>query len=39
MERVGILLIGISALIYVLSTSYVDISYMLMDKAAWDQIP
>jgi len=39
MERVGILLIGISALIYVLSNSYVDISYMLMDKTDWEQIP
>jgi hypothetical protein len=39
MERVGILLIGISALIYALSNVYVDISYMLIDKAAWYQIP
>jgi hypothetical protein len=37
MERVGILLIGVSALIYTFATSYVNISYMLMDKAAMEQ--
>jgi hypothetical protein len=39
MERVGILLIGVSALIYVSAHAYIDISYMLMGKASWEQIP
>jgi hypothetical protein len=39
MDRVGILLIGIAGLIYGLSTSYVDISYMLMERERWEQIP
>lgn len=39
MERVGILLFGIAALIYTLSNVYVDINYMLMDKEQWEQIP
>jgi hypothetical protein len=39
MDRVGILLIGIAGLVYALSTAYIDINYMLMDKTDWEQIP
>jgi hypothetical protein len=39
MERVGILLIGLAALVYVSAHAYIDISYMLMDKNTFYQIP
>jgi hypothetical protein len=40
MERIqdfGFLLLGVAAVIYALSTAYVDINYMLLDKASWEQ--
>jgi hypothetical protein len=39
MERVGILLIGVATLVYALSTAYVEINYMLIDKTDWEQTP
>jgi hypothetical protein len=39
MDRAGILLVGLAGLIYALSTAYIDINYMLMERERWEQIP
>lgn len=39
LQEIGFLLLGVAAVIYALSTAYVDISYMLMDKSHWEMIP
>jgi hypothetical protein len=39
MERAGILLIGIAAVIYTLSTAYIEIGYMHIHQQEWEQTP
>ena len=36
---VGFLLIGVAAVVYSVSHAYVDISYLLINKADWEQTP
>lgn len=37
LQDIGFLLLGVAAVIYALSTAYVDINYTLLDKASWEQ--
>jgi hypothetical protein len=37
MDKLGFFMIGVSGIIFALAHSYVSISYMLMDKAQYDQ--
>jgi hypothetical protein len=37
LQDIGFMLIGVAAVIYALATAYVDINYMLLDKASWEQ--
>lgn len=39
LQEIGFMLIGVAAVIYTLSTAYVDINYMLMDKTHWELTP
>jgi hypothetical protein len=39
MERMGILLIGVAALIYTSAYAYININYMHMTQTGWEQIP
>lgn len=38
MADIGFLLIGVAAIIYALSSAYVEINYMLIHKADWEQM-
>ena len=37
LQDIGFLLLGVAAVIYALAMAYVDISYMHIDKADWEQ--
>ena len=39
LQELGFLLLGVAAVIYTLSTAYVNINYMLIKKADWEQLP
>jgi hypothetical protein len=39
MFAIGVLFIGIAALIHSISGAYIDINYLRMNKADWEMIP